>query len=142
MYDSYLWSTGNNSQTIQLFGNVLGLGQHEIYVTVDQDGCTGTSNSFVLTVDACAGISELGNLTIDVYPNPSNGEIVLDINGDSEGFALTVVDVNGKLVYSERIASVNSNLRKAIDLSTLSKGMYFLKLEDGTESIARKLIIQ
>ena len=142
MYDSYLWSTGNNSQTIQLFGNVLGLGQHEIYVTVDQDGCTGTSNSFVLTVDACAGISELGNLTIEVYPNPSNGQIVLDINGDSEGFALTVVDVNGKLVYSERIASVNSNLRKAIDLSTLSKGMYFLKLEDGTESIARKLIIQ
>jgi len=141
-YDSYLWSTGNNSQTAQLFGNVLGLGTHEIFVTVDQNGCSGVSNSFTLTVSACTGISELGNLTIDVYPNPSNGQIVLDINGDSEGFAMIVVDVNGKLVYSERIASVNSNLRKAIDLSNLSKGIYFLKLEDGTESIARKLIIQ
>jgi subtilisin-like proprotein convertase family protein len=142
MYDSYLWSTGHNSQTAQLFGNVLGLGTHEIFVTVDEQGCSGVSNSFTLTVDACAGVSELGNLTIDVYPNPSNGQVVLDINGDSEGFALTVVDINGKLVYSENISKVNSSLRKTIDLSLLSKGMYFLKLEDGTESIARKLIIQ
>jgi len=142
MYDSYLWSTGHNSQTAQLFGNVLGLGTHEVFVTVDEQGCSGVSNSFTLTVDACAGVSELGNLTIDVYPNPSNGQVVLDINGDSEGFALTVVDVNGKLVYTENISKVNSSLRKAIDLSLLSKGMYFLKLEDGVESIDRKLIIQ
>ena len=141
-YDSYLWSTGNNSQTAQLFGNVLGLGQHEIYVTVDQNGCSGVSNSFILTVDACAGIAELGDLTIDVYPNPSKGEFILDINGDSKGFNLTVVDMNGKLVYSDQIADVVGGLRKTIDLSRISKGMYFLKLEDGTNAITRKLMIQ
>ncbi|MCB0756536.1 MAG: T9SS type A sorting domain-containing protein, partial [Flavobacteriales bacterium] len=141
-YDSYLWSTGHNSQTAQLYGNVLGLGQHEIYVTVDQDGCTGVSNSFTLTVDACAGIEELGNLEIEVYPNPSNGIIVLNIEGSTAELGLTVLDLNGRMVYSERLGEVNSRLRKNIDLNGLANGVYLLQLTNGTDSLVKKLVIQ
>ncbi|MBL4586716.1 MAG: T9SS type A sorting domain-containing protein [Flavobacteriales bacterium] len=141
-YDSYLWSTGANMQEVDLFGNVLGLGEHEISVTVDEDGCSGISNSFVLTVDACAGISELGNLTIDVYPNPSNGEIILDVNGESDRLDLTVIDVNGKQVFSETIGKIASSIKKPINLNHLAKGIYLLKLANGKTSVTRKLIIQ
>lgn len=142
MYDSYLWSTGNNTQEIDLFGDILGLGTTEVSVTVDEDGCTGTSNSFILTVDACAGIDELAGLTIDMYPNPTVGNVVLDIAGESNGFVLEIVDVNGKLVYTETIGEINSGLRRTIDLSNVANGLYFLKLDDGTSSTTRKLMKQ
>ncbi|MGB0917576.1 MAG: T9SS type A sorting domain-containing protein, partial [Flavobacteriales bacterium] len=139
-YDSYLWSTGHNSQTAEVFGDVLGLGTYEVSVTVDQDGCTGVSNSFSLIVDACLGVEELGDLSIDVYPNPSNGQIVLDITGDSEGLMLEVMDVNGKRVYSESTGAITSGLRKTVDLTNLATGMYFLKLDNGTSSTTKKII--
>lgn len=141
-YDSYLWSTGHNTQTAELFGNVLGIGTHDVSVTVDQSGCTGVSNSFVLTVDACAGIEEFGDLTIDVYPNPSNGQIVLDITGESDGLMLQVVDMHGKLVYSDSTGAIASGLRKTVDLTSLASGMYFLKLDNGSSSATKKIIKQ
>ena len=141
-YDSYLWSTGNNTQSAELFGNVLGLGTTEVFVTVDQDGCTGVSNSFILTVDACAGIAELGALSIDIYPNPSNGQIVVDIAGETEGLNVSILDVNGKLVQSETIGKVTTSVRKTMDLTSVAKGMYFIKLDDGKDAVTQKLIIQ
>lgn len=141
-YDSYLWSTGDNDQTVQLNGSVLGLGQHEISVIVDNDGCTGETGSFILTVDACAGIEEFANGNIQVYPNPSKGEIILEVNGETSEFELNVLDVNGKLVYAEHVDQTINRYRKSIDLTSLAKGMYFLHLNDGTESVTEKLIIQ
>jgi hypothetical protein len=141
-YDSYLWSTGHNSQSIQLFGDILGLGTTEVFVTVDQDGCTGVSNSFTLTVDACAGIEEIGGLTIDVYPNPSTGMIILDMNGDSNGLTVEVTDMHGKVIYSQKTGAISTGLRSSIDLTSMANGMYFLKLEDGSSSVTRKLIKQ
>ncbi|MBI1287488.1 MAG: T9SS type A sorting domain-containing protein [Flavobacteriales bacterium] len=141
-YDSYLWSTGHNTQTAQLYGNVLGLGQYEVSVTVDQNGCTGVSNSFMLTVDACAGIEELGNLNIEVYPNPSNGNIVLSVDGSSKELGLTVQDMNGRMVHMETLGEVNSRLQKNIDLSGLANGVYLLRLTNGNDSLIKKLVIQ
>lgn len=141
-YDSYLWSTGQNTQSADLFGNILGLGDHQISVTVDQDGCTGVSNAFTLTVDACAGVAELGALNIDIYPNPSNGQIVVDVAGETQGLNVSILDINGKLIQSEQIGKVSGSVRKAIDLSSVAKGMYFIKLDDGKDALTQKLIIQ
>ncbi|TNF24798.1 MAG: T9SS type A sorting domain-containing protein [Bacteroidetes bacterium] len=141
-YDSYLWSTGNNAQTAQLFGNVLGLGEYEVYVTVDQDGCTGVSNSFVLTVDACAGIEELGGLTIEIYPNPSNGLLTLSIEGQADALDATVVDMSGKTVHAEQLGSIGSRVQKNLDLTGLANGVYMLRLQHGDDALVKRLIIQ
>jgi len=141
-YDSYLWSTGNNTQSADLFGNVLGLGTYEVFITVEEDGCSGESNSFTLTVDACAGVAELGALSIDIYPNPSNGQIVVDIAGETEGLNVSILDINGKLIQSEQIGKVTTGVRKTIDLRNVSKGMYFIKLDDGNDAVTQKLVIQ
>lgn len=141
-YASYLWSTGQNAQSADLFGNMLGVGTHAVFVTVEENGCTGVSNSFTLTVDACAGVSELGALSIDIYPNPSNGQIVVDITGETEGLNVSILDINGKLVRSEQIGKVTTGVRKSIDLTNVSKGMYFIRSDDGKNAVTQKLVIQ
>ncbi len=141
-YDSYLWSTGANTQNVNLAGNVLGLGAHVIHVTVDNNGCTGVSNSFTLTVDACAGVEELGNLTIGTYPNPTSGELILDITGESNALSITLTDMHGKVVFESTTGAIRSGLKRAIDLSTLANGMYFMKLDDGNAAATRKVMKQ
>jgi hypothetical protein len=118
------------------------LGETEVSVTVDQDGCTGTSDLFTVTVDACAGIDELSGLSIEVYPNPTKGNVMLDIEGESDGFVVNLLDMNGKAVYTESIGSVTSGVRKMIDLTHVAKGIYFLRLDDGQSFVTRKLIKQ
>jgi subtilisin-like proprotein convertase family protein len=141
-YDSYLWSTGDNAQSVELFGDLLGLGTTDVYVSVDENGCSGTSDTITVTVDACAGIDELSGLNIDVYPNPTKGEVILDVTGDSDGFMVNILDVNGKSVYSQSTGVIASHSRKAIDLSHVAKGVYFIQLLDGQTSVTRKLIKQ
>ena len=75
----------------------------------------------MLTVDACAGIDELTGLNIEMFPNPTAGEVVLDIAGESNGFNLEIVDVNGKLIYSETIGEITSGLRRTIDMTSVAK---------------------
>jgi len=37
---------------------------------------------------------------------------------------------------------VTSGVRKAINLTSVSKGMYFIKLDDGKDAVTQKLVIQ
>ena len=141
-YDSYLWSTGQNTQTATLFGNVLGLGDHDVFVSVDYEGCSATSNTFVVTVDACASILELDNLSIDMYPNPSNGILTVDIDGNSGNVTIEVLDVSGKILLTQGIGAVTTSIRKTINLETLAAGVYFVRFSTHDSSITRKLVKQ
>ena len=72
---------------------------------------------------------------IDVYPNPSNG--IININVTNNGSS-AIYDINGKLVYAHPIVNgVNT-----FDLSTLDKGVYFLEVQTDTMFRKAKLVIQ
>jgi len=130
-YDSYLWSTGNNTQTATLFGNVLGLGDHEIYVSVDEDGCTGTSNSFTVTVDACIGVEEFGGLSsVELYPNPNNGQFT--VKGELEqatDITITVMDAMGREVAASIVVPGAQQFNVPLNVSNLANGLYLVRVQ-------------
>lgn len=68
--------------------------------------------------------SEASINTVDIYPNPVSGEFY--INTDYRG-ALYLFDVSGKLITEN---TVNQKITK-INIQSLPKGIYFLKLENG-----------
>lgn len=81
-------------------------------------GTSDTQNGYYIN---SIGISETANelLDLQVYPNPTNGEITILGKDVKE---VSVYDVYGKLVQFE------NNVNGSIDLSALSKGMYVLKV--------------
>ncbi|MCF8258521.1 MAG: T9SS type A sorting domain-containing protein [Flavobacteriales bacterium] len=133
-YDSYLWSTGNNTQTATLFGNILGLGQHEIYVSVDQDGCSGTSNSFTVTVDACIGVEENGGFaSVALYPNPNNG--LFSLRGEMESAAdvtITVMDLTGRQVAASMMVANVRTFNVPLNLTGLANGLYMVRVQSAS----------
>ncbi|WP_405379054.1 T9SS type A sorting domain-containing protein [Nonlabens sp. Asnod3-A02] len=71
-------------------------------------------------------------MNIQLYPNPSRGifNVVLE-NPASYG----VYDLSGKLIRSGSFNQIENQL----DIQNLSSGIYFLKVEDGNNSITEKI---
>jgi hypothetical protein len=61
-----------------------------------------------------------------VYPNPSTGNITVRINNYNGLVAVKVVDLNGRIVYSED--KVTFSNEKSFDLSKLSAGIYMIDI--------------
>ncbi|MFM1745215.1 MAG: hypothetical protein RLZZ630_1152, partial [Bacteroidota bacterium] len=105
-----------------------------------------TPRAICTAVDTCAitGLDDLfASESFNVYPNPGNGFFNLEINSrESRNLSVAVSNVLGEKVYSENWTSGIGLIRKPIDLTSMSKGVYLLVISDGNRSISRKLQIQ
>jgi endonuclease I/chitodextrinase len=72
--------------------------------------------------------------TFKMYPNPTNGnEVYFNI---TENVHVKIYNVLGKLIDNRELEQKNNS----IDISSLSKGMYFVKVNSKNTSILKKLI--
>tara|TARA_R110002072_G_scaffold63882_13_gene158585 strand:+ start:399 stop:1628 length:1230 start_codon:yes stop_codon:yes gene_type:complete len=95
---------------------------------------------FVLNVldPATIGLNENILSNLDLYPNPSNGEINLDLGTKFEGeLEWSVFDLKGMELANGQISQASSKL----DLSELNTGIYLINLSDGEKVYQHKLQI-
>ena len=89
------------------------------------------------------GIEEpMGNTPvhiINVYPNPSNGEVHVMLN-DVHKAELTVFDVMGRWMYSYEFNGLNHTALEQY-LSTLDSGVYFINAVSESGSQTVKLVL-
>ncbi len=95
---------------------------------IDQD-CNGE--------DLVTSISELEEESITVYPNPS--ESLITVSYASPGSTLSIIDTRGREVKSITITNSNDTL---IDVSSLAKGTYLLKMISSIKVETVRLVIQ
>jgi hypothetical protein len=91
----------------------------------------GFETTYSFAVAEPAGSSELsiGEFTsndIIVYPNPTQGSLLVE-NNDISG-VIEVIDLTGKVVYTKATTERNTIL----DLTGLNEGVYILKLTDSS----------
>ena len=80
---------------------------------------------------------------MNVYPNPSAGVFTLNItNADFKELVITIYDIQGRMVYSADDKNITKDYSRKINIADLSKGMYYLKLDNGAETKTEKLIIE
>lgn len=70
-----------------------------------------------------------------VYPNPSNDFVSLKALNDSETYNLTIISITGAVVYTSDFISNTS-----IDVSGISKGIYFINITNKIASYTSKWI--
>jgi hypothetical protein len=130
---SYEWSgPGGFSSTSQDIDGLDG-GSYTVTVT-DENDCEITETIVVST-----GIEEFFNgITVEVYPNPSNGEFVLTLSGmNGETINLNIVDALGRNVINTQLNGAGV-VRHDINLNNVEGGVYFLQLvADGAAHVTR-----
>ena len=98
----------------------------------------GCSNSTQLTVSVspCEDIAShasIGNVKIDLFPNPTKGKITFNFSSEiANTVNYTLLDATGKLIYQGDLAIQNKSA--SINLQNYPQGIYFLKLTSGTEN--------
>ena len=80
-------------------------------------------------------VNENSNININIFPNPNDGTFV--IKGLIKPSQIELYTLQGEIVYSKSIRKSSDE----INISTLSSGIYFMKLVDADgNSIIRKII--
>lgn len=78
----------------------------------------------------------------DVIPNPSTGQIKINLSVESTAiYNLSVTNMIGQVVYTD-LLPVNGAVTERIDLSSLEKGVYFVTLENTNERLTQKIILK
>ncbi|MDA9563962.1 T9SS type A sorting domain-containing protein, partial [Flavobacteriales bacterium] len=76
------------------------------------------------------------------YPNPNTGIFTLDFSTNTKRKAeITITDIAGKHVYNGTVKG-KTNYQLAIDISNESKGIYVVKVQQGDEVKAQKVLVE
>jgi hypothetical protein len=74
-----------------------------------------------------------------LYPNPTNGDITLNFNGQINTGIITIYNVNGQEVLNTQIKQSKSLILNA---SELTNGVYFIRVQNKNEVVTQKFIKQ
>jgi hypothetical protein len=84
--------------------------------------------------DCTVGIDEYSFTNLSLYPNPTDGNITIDLGEVKRGVKTTLTNSLGQIILSEDYNSTNF-----INIDAL-KGIYFLQIESDGEVITKKII--
>ncbi|MDP2237463.1 MAG: T9SS type A sorting domain-containing protein [Bacteroidales bacterium] len=94
------------------------------------------------TTTAETSIGENDKKELKIYPNPGNGEFNLVFSQFNASTEIKVYNLIGKIVHEETLIPVFGSTTQRIDLRGLGKGVYLIRIYDGSEIVTRKLIIE
>ena len=134
---SFWWNTGNPNDTDQNTVVVYPT-QDFTYVVeaIDVNGCESREEIEVF-VDTCVtSVAEIANMNIDIYPNPTNGNLFINLPFGIN-FSLEVYDITGShKVYNRTIAN-----DFVLESGVLEKGIYLVNFSSETNCITKKLFV-
>ncbi len=140
--DAFSFLTGADLDT------VLDTGNNEIVIAVRNLGKAtdmgGFSFRMDLTKNAIVAKSAEANASsalaseLGIYPNPTNGEILVNIpqNDAVLNHTVALYDMNGRALSTEEVSSNEVRM----DLSNYANGVYFIKIISGETVITEKVV--
>ncbi len=93
---------------------------------------------------ATASINENNkqHLALTVFPNPNAGSFNITFHSDHSTLStLTIVDLLGKVVYSEQIKAISGENKTRLENQNFVKGIYFLRITIAEKTVASKIIV-
>lgn len=102
---------------------------------VDFDGSFTYSNIVSVTIE------QSSSLAISAYPNPAKENLQLTISNwqsANKEIGVSIYDVVGREISKSKFLMLNYSF--LIDISSLSKGIYFLQLKNGTDQTQTKFV--
>ncbi len=129
---SYTWSTTNTGTVITVTPAAT-----TIYTVggVDNNGCASAA-SYTQNVNACTGIAsaqEGAFSGLSLYPNPSNGSFVIEVQ---QSMTMTILNNIGQVVHLQELQQGNN----AVSLDGQANGIYFVNLKQGSQQKTIKII--
>lgn len=149
---TYAWDFGDgNTSNLQYPSHTYGsTGIYYVCLTVADMFCTstycdsigitqfmvdGSRSGFTINVIAPSALGmeeEMNTISeVNLYPNPATENVSLEYNATISGnHSISLVDVTGKLIYTENFSAQKGNNLKQINLNGVEAGVYFITIAD------------
>lgn len=99
-------------------------------------------NTAFFTINSTLAVDDLNdNNSFAVYPNPSKGVFTIQFMAKSNEFSYSVYSMDGKQIVNKSVKNIQGKVNQQLDLSHLPSGTYLLQINNGSEKISKKLII-
>lgn len=137
--ESYLWSTGAESQSLIVAAAALPLGANIISLTATSDASCSASDSIEIFVETCVGLSETekADFAFELAPNPAVSTV--RVSGfPPNGGMVALRSTDGRIIEQLRVFSEAS---VTLSLDNLPAGCYFIQWEGERLMHAAKLMI-
>ena len=129
---SYTLLPGGQSQSLGTFTftDSIEAGLYQVSVS-DRNEC-GPAVTDTIIIEYLTPVSEETLMSLRVYPNPSSSLINVELQLDAAEVNLEVVSLTGQVVMRKQTFTSGGELREAIDVSDLARGMYMLRVNGET----------
>lgn len=136
---TFIWSTGDTSQTILVDSTGIGIGSKIFWVDVSFNQVCTKRDSVRLTFQICSNIQNSITITVvQLYPNPADEYITLKTTGLT-GSTWSLFSPLGILVLNGTIG--DGQATHIISTINLKPGTYFLKIQNNISVFSRKILI-
>jgi plastocyanin len=139
---SYAWDFGDGiTSTLQSPSHTYTASGSYTVTLIATNNCDADTITQNITI---VGIDEFGNDShFAVYPNPTSGNCTVSVNDLTAANAvLTLYNIQGEVIFRESLGKMNSLYTKALDLSAMAKGIYYIQLSCDAENHYRRIIIE
>ncbi len=82
----------------------------------------------------------LNEQLINVYPNPTNGDLIIVIHKNFQKVEFTLINRLGEKVFLSIESNIILGFTKNISINNLSKGIYFLEVNMDGKRVMRKVV--
>ena len=89
-------------------------------------------------IGSVLGINDARLLQFSMFPNPSDGQVTLQLPTGVNQAKVSVFDYLGKSLLQKNISASNNT----IDISNLSAGLYFVRIQTDSKIGTKKLIVR
>jgi hypothetical protein len=133
-YTSYLWSTGDTTQTI----TVTAYDTYWVTVTGGPNNCSATDS---IVVSLNVGVTPtISRDEFSFYPNPAKDKLVIKGNEQFlQNAVFRITDISGKVALDA--SYIKSSGNSTIDISKLTNGVYFLQVIAGDRTGVQKFVV-
>jgi len=139
---TYQWKVKGNGSLNEI-DNIVKISHDSTFYlfATTTEGCT-YSDSTTLRIKRITGIGdEVNQKNIVLFPNPNKGEFELRILNGLRLYNYEVLDVTGKVVYSDEFICPENDCTKFISLNSVKMGTYALILKQGSMILSRHKFI-
>ncbi|MDZ7740641.1 MAG: T9SS type A sorting domain-containing protein [Bacteroidota bacterium] len=80
---------------------------------------------------------------LQIYPNPAKDKLNISLNKkDERVLQIEIFSVTGSRMHTEKIEQGCGIFDISIDVSKLPKGMYIVRINDGEDSVNKRILIE
>ena len=136
---SYTFEWENDGQTADVVEDLINASAGDYILEVqDANGCLVATDTQTIELVTSVVHTDLGG-TVTLFPNPTHGMLAIksDINPGQISEDVQIYDLTGQVVKILHVTNLQS-----IDLSDLSIGVYFLRIQVGDQHLTTRVMKQ